>query len=196
MAERFDLIGEVDRWVLRNVMPLLGDGPALEVNISGRSIGDIKLTRLIEELLTSSSIDPGRLTLEITETAAVQDVQVARMFADRLLRLGCGLALDDFGTGYGSFTYLKHMSVQFLKIDMQFTRDLVHSEPDQQVVRSIIGIARDFGVKTIAEGVENAETLAPLERYGVDFAQGYYLAAPEPVQLAPRTGAWNAAALN
>jgi PAS domain S-box-containing protein len=180
VAERFDLIGELDRWVLRNVMPLLDGTRAIEVNLSGASIRDFELTDMIESLLTENGVDPTKLTVEVTETAAVQDVQAAGLFAERMHAMGCGLALDDFGTGYGSFTYLKHMSIEFIKIDMQFIRDLVQSEPDQQVVRSMVHIARDFGVRTIAEGVENAETLELLKRYGVDFAQGYYLGRPEP----------------
>jgi PAS domain S-box-containing protein len=181
VAERFGLIGEIDRWVLSQVMPLLHGTKAIEVNLSGRSIGDLRLTGYIEKLLEDAHADPSKLTIEITETAATQDMQSARLFAERLQRLGCGLSLDDFGTGYGSFTYLKHVPVQYIKIDMQFIRDLVQSEPDRQVVRSIVGVARDFGVKTIAEGVENAETLELVKAYGIDFAQGYFLGRPEPV---------------
>jgi EAL domain-containing protein (putative c-di-GMP-specific phosphodiesterase class I) len=119
--------------------------------------------------------------VEITEMAAVRDIQSAQMFGERLHQLGCGMALDDFGTGYGTFTYLKHMHVDFIKIDTQFIRDLVQSESDRQIVRSLVGVARDFDVRTIAEGVENRETLELLRQFGVDYAQGYYLGRPEPI---------------
>ena len=181
VAERFGLIREIDRWVLRSVVPLLQGPRAVEVNLSASSIGDPALTDLIQELLEEAAVDPAKLTVEITETAAVRDIQSAQMFGERLHQLGCGLALDDFGTGYGTFTYLKHMHVDYIKIDMQFIRDLVQSESDRQVVRSLVGVARDFDVRTIAEGVENRETLELLKQFDVDYAQGYYLGRPEPI---------------
>jgi PAS domain S-box-containing protein len=181
VAERFGLVSELDRWVLRSVVPLLRGPRAVEVNLSASSIGDPSLTELIRELLEQSAVDPAKLTVEITEMAAVRDIQSAQMFGERLHLLGCGMALDDFGTGYGTFTYLKHMHVDFIKIDTQFIRDLVHSESDRQIVRSLVGVARDFEVRTIAEGVENHETLELLRQFGVDYAQGYYLGRPEPI---------------
>jgi PAS domain S-box-containing protein len=180
VAERTDLIGDIDRWVLREVMPLLRAEQQLFVNLSARSIGDLGLTRDIEAMLGDRKIEPGKLTVEIPESAAVEDLQAARLFSERLHSTGCALALDDFGTGYGSFTYLKHLSIECLKIDMQFIRDLVHSESDRRVVRSIARIADDFGIETIAEGVENEETLQLLREYGVHYAQGYHLGRPAP----------------
>jgi PAS domain S-box-containing protein len=179
-AEKFDLVGDIDRWVMRNVMPLLSAGRNLSVNVSGRSIGDPAITKSVESLLKAHGADPARLTIEITETAAVRDLHAARVFADRLERLGCGLALDDFGTGYGSFTYLKHIPVQYMKIDLQFIRDLVHTRSDQRVVRSMIGVAKSFGVKTIAEGIENPDTLELLKVFGIDYGQGFHIGRPVP----------------
>jgi EAL domain-containing protein (putative c-di-GMP-specific phosphodiesterase class I) len=106
----------------------------------------------------------------------------ARAFTDRLERLGCALALDDFGTGYGSFTYLKHLPVQYIKIDIDFIRELPRNRADRRIVRSIVGVARGFGIKTIAEGVEDEETLGLLAEYGIDFAQGYHIDRPAPVR--------------
>lgn len=183
IAEKFDLIGEIDRWLVTEAIPLLAGDREIELNLSARSIGDPVLTRLIEKLVIESGVDPSKLTVEITETAVMSDIQAARVFAQRLERLGCALALDDFGTGYGSFTYLKHLPVQYLKIDIQFIRDLVNSKADQQIVRSIVGVAKYFGVKTIAEGVETRDTLDLLTSYGVNYAQGYYLGRPAPVAL-------------
>jgi EAL domain-containing protein (putative c-di-GMP-specific phosphodiesterase class I) len=184
VAERFNLIGDVDRWVLRSVMPLLGGDVTVAVNLSASSIGDLALVREIKSLLREFAVDPAHLTIEISETAAVQDIQAAQLFAERLRDIGCSLTLDDFGTGYGSFTYLKHVLFEHLKIDMQFIRDLVQSETDRRVVQSIVRTAEAFGVKTVAEGVENAETLELLHCYGVDFAQGYFLGRPAPVATA------------
>jgi PAS domain S-box-containing protein len=180
VAERQDLIGDIDRWVLREVMPLLRADQQLSVNISARSIGDLALTNDIEAMLGDRKIEQGKLTVEIPESAAVEDLQAARLFSERLHSTGCALALDDFGTGYGSFTYLKHLSIECLKIDMHFIRDLVHSESDRRVVRSIARIADDFGIDTVAEGVENEETLELLREYGVHYAQGYHLGHPAP----------------
>jgi EAL domain-containing protein (putative c-di-GMP-specific phosphodiesterase class I) len=109
-------------------------------------------------------------------------MQAARAFTDRLERLGCALALDDFGTGYGSFTYLKHLPVQYIKIDIDFIRELPRNPADRRIVRSIVGIAKGFGIKTIAEGVEDEETLKLLVEYGIDFAQGYHIDRPAPAR--------------
>jgi EAL domain-containing protein (putative c-di-GMP-specific phosphodiesterase class I) len=184
-AEKFDLVGDIDRWVMRNVMPFLSAGRNLSVNLSGRSIGDPAITKSIEGMLRAHGADPARLTIEITETAAVRDLHAARVFADRLERLGCALALDDFGAGYGSFTYLKHIPVQYMKIDTQFIRDLVHVRSDQRVVRSMIGVAKSFGIKTIAEGIENGETLELVKEFGINYGQGFHIGRPSPVGSHP-----------
>ncbi len=118
---------------------------------------------------------------EITETAAAKDIGQATRLAERLSALGCGFALDDFGTGYGSFTYLKHLPVDYLKIDMEFVRNLKPGSPDVQVVSAIIDVARKFDIQTVAEGVESQETLDLLGELGADFAQGYHLGFPAPV---------------
>jgi PAS domain S-box-containing protein len=183
VAEEFDMVGEIDRWVIRNGIPLLVEGRDIAINLSGRSIGDPAITKLIETVVRDLEVDPTRITIEITETALVRDMAAARAFTDRLERLGCSLALDDFGTGYGSFTYLKHLPAQFIKIDIDFIRELLHNPADQQVVRSIIGVARSFGIKTVAEGVEDQATLDLVTAYGIDFAQGFHIARPAPVEL-------------
>ena len=97
-------------------------------------------------------------------------------------RSGCEIALDDFGTGFGSFTYLKRLPIQYLKIDIDFVRDLVANPANQHVVKAIVNLARGFGQETIAEGVEDAQTLDLLRDYGVDFAQGFYIGRPAPIE--------------
>jgi diguanylate cyclase (GGDEF)-like protein/PAS domain S-box-containing protein len=187
-AERFGLIQELDRWVVRNAIGLLAsDGPdedhKLEVNLSGKSIGDPDLPELIERELRRTGVDPARLIFEITETAAIANMDQARAFAERLTRLGCRFALDDFGAGFSSFYYLKHLPLDYLKIDGDFIRGLTTNVTDQLVVKSMVDIARGMGMKTIAEFVENAETFAMLHEYGVDYSQGYYHGRPQPVSL-------------
>jgi EAL domain-containing protein (putative c-di-GMP-specific phosphodiesterase class I) len=184
-AERFDLIQEIDRWVVRKAIHLLAEQDVtLEVNVSGKSIGDPTLTALIEQELAQSGADPGRLVFEITETAAIANMDQAREFAERLHAVGCRFALDDFGAGFSSFYYLKHLPLDYLKIDGDFIRSLTSSDTDQLVVRSMIDIARGMGMKTIAEFVEDSETAAMLHAMGVDLSQGYFHGRPEPVAAA------------
>jgi PAS domain S-box-containing protein len=182
VAEEFGMIAEIDRWVIREGIALLGDERELTINLSGRSIGDPTITELIESVIRERAVDPSKLTIEITETALVRDMAAARDFTDRIARLGCALALDDFGTGYGSFTYLKHLPVQYIKIDTDFIRELKHNPADRRIVQSIVGIAKGFGIKTIAEGVEDEATLRMLIEFGIDFAQGFHIDRPAPVR--------------
>jgi len=188
IVEEFDMMGEIDRWVIQQSIPLIAEGREIGINLSGRSVGDPSITKLIESVIEDVGADPSRLTVEITETALVRDMQAARAFAERLERLGCALALDDFGTGYASFTYLKHLPIQYIKIDIDFIRELVHNPADRQVVQSIVGVAKGFGIKTVAEGVEDEATLRLLIDYGINFVQGYYIGRPAPIgSVAPRT---------
>ena len=150
----------------------------------------------IEHELAETGIDPSCLTFEITETAAIVNIQKARAFAERIAELGCSFALDDFGAGFGSFYYLKHLPFDVLKIDGEFVRNLTDSVKDQAVVKSLARIATELGKQTVAEFVEDAETLELVRRYGVDFAQGFHIGVPEPVvRLARAHGARRMTAL-
>jgi PAS domain S-box-containing protein len=181
VAEEFGMIAEIDRWVIREGIALLDEQRELTINLSGRSIGDPTITEHIESVIRDLGVDPSKLTIEITETALVKDMVAARDFTDRIARLGCALALDDFGTGYGSFTYLKHLPVQYIKIDTDFIRELAHNRADRRIVQSIVGIAKGFGIETIAEGVEDQDTLRMLIEFGIDYAQGFHIDRPAPV---------------
>jgi diguanylate cyclase (GGDEF)-like protein/PAS domain S-box-containing protein len=183
-AERFGLIRDIDRWVVARALELIAAGRRVSVNLSARSVSDPELTSRVEQGLRQAGADPGLLVFEITETAAAADMEDVRAFAERVQRLGCGLALDDFGTGFGSFIYLKHLPVSELKIDMEFVRHVSHSRADRRLVESIVMIAQALGVRTVAEGVEDDATLGLLRKYGVDFAQGWHLGAPAPVEPA------------
>jgi diguanylate cyclase (GGDEF)-like protein/PAS domain S-box-containing protein len=179
-AERFGLIQDIDRLVVRRGLELARSGRRLAINLSGRSIDDDKIIGMIEAAV-ADGVDPEQLTFEITETAAVRNLDHARRFSERLARIGCRLALDDFGTGLSSLSYLKHIPAQVLKIDMEFVQGVAGSSLDQYLVRTIVGIAKRLGQVTVAEGVEDAATLTALRRLGVDFAQGYHLGRPAPV---------------
>jgi diguanylate cyclase (GGDEF)-like protein/PAS domain S-box-containing protein len=183
-AERFGLIGELDRWVLRQAAELAAAGRRVEVNISGRTLGDPELPLWIAALLTETGAPPGHLTVEFTETAAVASLASARALAIELRRLGCRVSLDDFATGFGAFLLLKHVDVDYLKIDREFVRTLAADPQDRMIVRTIVDIARRFGLRTIAEGVEDAVSLQMLRDDGVDLAQGFHLGRPVPLQEA------------
>jgi diguanylate cyclase (GGDEF)-like protein len=187
LAERAGVIGSIDRWVLRRAFVMLrsaqadGRRPQYSVNLSGTSVGDAEVLALIEGELATLEDPRNALVIEVTETAAVVDLDRARAFSDRLHALGIGLALDDFGSGYGSFAYLKHLPFDVLKIDGQFIRNLVHSVEDQAVVTALVTIARALEKQTVAEFVEDLPTLEMLRRLGVDQAQGYVIGRPGSV---------------
>jgi diguanylate cyclase (GGDEF)-like protein/PAS domain S-box-containing protein len=186
-AERSGLIVEIDRWVLGQAMKLMsaqrdiGRDLCLEVNISGRSVGDDSLLALVERGIESLGIDPSNLILEVTETAAIANMDRARGFATRLRAIGCRFALDDFGAGFGSFYYLKHIPFDFVKIDGEFIRNLPSSTTDQLILDSIVQMSKGLGKHTIAEFVGDSETVDVLKDHGVDYGQGFHLGMPIPV---------------
>jgi EAL domain-containing protein (putative c-di-GMP-specific phosphodiesterase class I) len=185
VAERSDQILAVDRWVIEHAIALLSQFPSeqsLEINLSGRSLGDPQLANHISEVIAAHGADPQRLIFEITETAAVENLHRAQEFADELTTLGCRFALDDFGAGFGSFYYLKYLPFDYLKIDGEFVRNCTTSRTDQLVIQALVQLAQGLGKQTIAEFVENAEILQLVRTLGVDHAQGYEIARPLPVK--------------
>jgi diguanylate cyclase (GGDEF)-like protein/PAS domain S-box-containing protein len=183
-AERFGLIQEIDRWVTGQALRLATAEVGVAINLSGFSIGEPAIIAAVREALRDG-VDPAKVIFEITETAAMTNFQTAQRFAGTLDDLGCNLALDDFGTGFGSFSYLKHVPARYLKIDLEFVRELATSPTDRRIVEAIVHVAHCFDKLTVAEGVEDAETLEILKAIGVDFAQGFYLGRPE--RLSPPT---------
>jgi len=167
--------------VIARAVEFAAAGHRVEVNLSAKTICDQLQVGWIERAVLGSGAPPANLIFEITETAAAENLPAARTFAQHLRKLGCAFALDDFGVGHGTFTYLRHLPVDYLKIDIQFIRNLLSDEDDQQVVRAIIGVAKQFEIKTIAEGVEDQTTLEELRRMGVDYAQGYHIGRPMPL---------------
>ena len=187
-AERLDMIGEIDEWVIAHAITVLtesalpGNDPLLHVNLSGRSLDSPALLENIERALSSTPAARDRLVFELTETAAVRHITQARRFAQRIAQLGCRLALDDFGTGFGTFYYLKHLPFDYLKIDGEFVRNCLNDPTDRTVIESLVSIARGLGKQTIAEYVEDEETTRLLIRLGVDYGQGYHHGHPAPIQ--------------
>jgi diguanylate cyclase (GGDEF)-like protein/PAS domain S-box-containing protein len=180
-AEKTGKILDIDRWVIRESIVLLKRVPnltAIAVNISGRSFDEPTLPRYIAEQLTEQGVSPNRLMVELTETSAVSDLHDAQRFIEALRHTGCRVCLDDFGTGFSSFAYLKHLKVDILKIDGLFIRDLPNDHDNQVFVKSIVDVARGMNKITVAEFVEDAETLAMLKVFGVDMVQGYHLDMP------------------
>jgi PAS domain S-box-containing protein len=180
LAERFGLIQGIDIWMVNRGLWVALDRP-VQVNLSAITLTDSRARETIIEKLQSVPDAASRVVFEITETAAAHHLDAACEFAAALTEFGCGLALDDFGTGFGSFTYLRRLPLRYLKIDRSFVTGLANSLDDRRVVSSIIGIAKQFELWTIAEGVEDAATLEILGQLGADFAQGFYLGRPGPL---------------
>jgi len=181
IAEKTGKILDIDRWVIRTAIAQLAASPqvpSIAVNISGRSFDEPSLPDHIADLLREHGVAPQRLLVELTETAAVSDMQDAQRFIDALRHTGCRVCLDDFGSGFASFAYLKHIHVDILKIDGIFIRDLPRDRDNQLFVKAIVDVARGMGKITVAEFVEDQEILDMLKSFGVDQVQGYHLDKP------------------
>jgi PAS domain S-box-containing protein len=184
VAEEFGLITEIDRWVIDRSTEIAATGEVVQINVSARSVSDPSLVEYIRNAILRTGADPEMMVFEITETTLVSDEAAARSFVERLHLLGCKIALDDFGTGYGGFSYLKQLPVDFLKIDVEFVRDLRDSSASRSVVEAIVKLAGGFGLKTVGEGVEDQATLDLLRELGVDYGQGFYIGRPAPIDMA------------
>jgi diguanylate cyclase (GGDEF)-like protein len=188
VAERFELIQAIDRWVLTQGCALLaerqrcGDDVRLAINVSAKSATDPGMAAAIATELAGAGARADGLCIELTETDAIINVDRAKEFALQLGKLGCEFALDDFGAGFASFYYLKHLAYDLLKIDGEFVSGLSDTHANRLIVEAIVGIARGMGRRTVAECVADAETLESLRGTGVDFVQGYHLAEPAPLE--------------
>ncbi|XQW84379.1 EAL domain-containing protein [Thalassotalea piscium] len=184
-AERYNLMGDIDRWVLTHVIKRLHDNPVLleetqkcSINLSGATIIEESFADEIIHWLNENNIPPNKICFEITETEAVTKLNKARQFIKKLRDVGCEFALDDFGVGMCSFAYLKHLPVDNIKIDGSFVKNLCHDESDQAIVKSINDIAKSLGKKTIAEFVGDEATEKLLKSMSVDYLQGYFIDQP------------------
>lgn len=186
LAERYDLVQLIDRWVVRRALELVAEhatyGLHLTVNLSGRTLSDGGIVETLQQELARTGARPDRLTFEVTETAAVSNIHRAREFAEQLREIGCRFALDDFGAGFGSFYYLKHLPFDYLKIDGEFVANCLADRTDQLVIRAVVDIAQGLGKETVAEFASDPELVRFLETQGVDYAQGFEVGRPAPLE--------------
>ncbi|MDH3325729.1 MAG: EAL domain-containing protein [Gammaproteobacteria bacterium] len=184
VAEKTGLIHDIDHLVLRKAISELqrqseiGNELVMAINLSAHSFSDPQLLPLLDRLLNLSNVDPSNIIFEITETAALSDLVGAANLIRKIHDFGCRFALDDFGVGFSSFYYLKELPVDFVKIDGSFIHDLPANRNDQILVKAMADIAREFGKKTIAEFVQDDETLIILKSYNIDYAQGFHVGKP------------------
>jgi diguanylate cyclase (GGDEF)-like protein/PAS domain S-box-containing protein len=185
-AERYNLMPTIDRWVVHNCFRWLAAQPSLEgvligINLSGTTLSDDNFLPFIREQFERYRVPHETVCFEITETAAIANQAAASQFIRELRAMGCWFALDDFGSGLSSFAYLKNLPVDYLKIDGSFVRDMLHDPYDRAMVAAINEVGHRMGIRTIAEFVENPETLHALADLGVDYAQGWALGKPKPL---------------
>lgn len=185
VAEWFGIITAIDRIIIEKALRHLagvGNSVNLSINLSGKELGDEDLLSFLKSKISRAGADARRIIFEITETAAISNIEPAVKFVKALKSMGCKFALDDFGVGFTSFTYLKKLMVDYIKIDGAFIRKLHENADDQVFVKAIIDVARGLGIKTIAEFVEYEEALNLLKILGADYAQGYLIGKPAPVR--------------
>ncbi len=184
LAEDTGLIRPLDNLVVKKAIARLaeelktGRDVRFAVNLSGRTMEDPDLVDNLRGHLKRFDVDPQRLIFEVTETAAVADLRLARQLVEGVRELGCRFALDDFGVGFSSFSYLKELPADYVKIDGSFIKNLAHSRYDQVITKALGQVASGFGKRTIAEFVQDDETIELLHKYGIDYAQGYYIGKP------------------
>jgi EAL domain-containing protein (putative c-di-GMP-specific phosphodiesterase class I) len=184
-AERYGLMPRLDRWVVARALAWLAAQPGVAgmyaVNLSGQALADRRFHGFVREALARAGVAPERLCVEITETSAIADLDATARFLRGLRGLGCRTALDDFGTGLASFTYLKRLPLDFVKVDGSFVRGVGAAGVDREVVRAVQAVAGALGVATVAECVEDQACLEQLRNLGVDYAQGWAVGRPEPL---------------
>ena len=182
-AESYGLMHRIDHYVLEQVCNFLKSRPLdhtiYAVNLSGQTLSSITAMENLIEILESSAIGPGRICFEVTETAAIANLENARSFMQSIQELGCYTALDDFGSGLSSYSYLKNLPLDYIKIDGVFVSNMVNDRSSAIMVDAIHSVGKKLGLMTIAEYVENEETVEMLRQIGVDFAQGYFYSKPE-----------------
>jgi diguanylate cyclase (GGDEF)-like protein/PAS domain S-box-containing protein len=190
-AEQFGLIQRVDRIVITKAINALArlpqhmDNVGFSINLSGMTVNDPEIYPVIVSELNQSGIAPERVAFEITETAACEQLNSAVEFIEKVHQLGCKVLLDDFGVGFSSFSYLKHLHADMLKIDGSFIRDIHNSDSDRLFVKALVDVARGLGMDTIAEFVENQEVYDQVAALGVNYVQGYHIGRPTPDLTVP-----------
>lgn len=188
-AERYGLMPHIDRWVLNSVLNVFSavaqdtDDEVWTINLSGASVGDKSFLDALCHSLEVHAVPAGRICFEITETMAISHITHAQDFIQRVRHLGCKVALDDFGSGMSSFSYLKNLAVDYVKIDGSLIVNVEKNETDRSIVESVNHISHTLGFETIAEFVENDAIYNTLKAIGIDYVQGYGVHVPEPVVM-------------
>jgi len=190
-AERYRLMALVDRWVVQTALAALAsgairlkDGKSLAINLSGQTLGDPSFLEFVVETLDRTGVPPTQVCFEVTENSVIGNLELARRFIGVLHGMGCQFALDDFGNDLGAFANLKNLSMDYIKIDGTFTRDLAHDAVNQAMVAAIVRLARTLNFRLIAEQVEDTASLETARGMGIDFAQGFIIGRPEPLRSA------------
>jgi EAL domain-containing protein (putative c-di-GMP-specific phosphodiesterase class I) len=188
-AHRYQLMTEIDRWVISRSIELLkpqaallsGHAVTFAINFSGQSLNDEEFADFLLERIGSSGLDPSVFCFELTENATIASIARAESLIRRLRALGCGVALDDFGTGLSSLAYLRQLPVTMLKIDGSFVRDILKDPRAESMVRAIAQLARSMSLSTVAEYVETEEIRTRVATLGVDYGQGFAIGRPTPL---------------
>ncbi len=187
-AERYRLMADVDRWVVQTAVTALGRGGirleaqrSMAINLSGQTLGDPQFLEFVVDVLDRTGVAPAQLCFEVTENSVITNIEHAQRFIGVLHGMGCQFALDDFGRGLSSFGNLKHLALDYLKIDGTFIRNLATDTVNQAMVAAMIKLARTLNFQVVAEHIEDAGSLEAVRKMGVDFAQGYHLGRPQPL---------------
>lgn len=181
-AEMLGLIDQIDKQVIRKALlhkQQSKDHYIISLNLSGKYFGDESFLNYIIEMIDQIDIIPGEIVFEITETTAIDCLDRAIYFMNRLKKIGCRFALDDFGVGFTSFLYLRELPVDYIKIDGVFIRQIATEQKDKDIVKAIVSVAQGLGIKTVAEFVESEHALCSIKELGVSYAQGYFIGKPE-----------------
>jgi EAL domain-containing protein (putative c-di-GMP-specific phosphodiesterase class I) len=188
-AARYQMMPALDRWVVGHALTQLSEAEnmlemnlsSFGINLSGQSLADEGFGEFVVSAVLESGLSPDSICFEITESAAVKNMDMALQFIEEVRRIGCTVALDDFGSGYCSFSYLQDIPVDFLKIDGMFVKNIIQNPLSEAIVQAVVGIARVTGAATIAEYVEDAVIGKRIEELDVDFGQGFGIGRPEPL---------------
>jgi EAL domain-containing protein (putative c-di-GMP-specific phosphodiesterase class I) len=191
-AERYQLMPQIDRWVVNAALNAIASGEiklanqrSCAINLSGQTLGDEEFLSFVVETLDRSGVSPASICFEVTEGAILSNVQQAQRFIEVLHGIGCEFSLDDFGSGLGSFSSLKHLPIDYLKIDGTYTRNLLSDQVNREMVSAMITLARTMEFRIVAEQVEQQEDFDWLRDSGVDFLQGNFIEAPATMGAAP-----------
>jgi EAL domain-containing protein (putative c-di-GMP-specific phosphodiesterase class I) len=191
-AERYRLMPLVDRWVVQTVLSALGrggmklpPGRSVAINIAGQTLADAEFLEFVVDCFDHSGANPSDVCLEVTESSVVANLDHARRFIAVLHGMGCEFALDDFGSGLSSFSTLRTLPMDYLKIDGSFIRNLAVDSVNQAMVQAMIELSRSLNFRIVAEQVEDQKSLEAAKKMGIDFVQGFVIARPQPLSVTP-----------